>query len=677
MQGEPPTSPPTGAVFLSYASQDAEAARRICDALRAAGIEVWFDQSELRGGDAWDRKIRDQIHDCRLFIPVVSANSERRDEGYFRREWALAADRTRDMAHKRAFLVPVAIDGTPERGAAVPEKFLELQWTRLPGGDTPPAFVDRIKRLLSLEDPPAAADAATIGPIPVPSVGGSPLFKALGLGAGAIAAIALAYFIAEKFWLSKHAAPSSTQTATVAADHASPDIPEKSIAVLPFVDMSEKHDQEYFGDGMADEVLNVLAKIPDLKVIGRTSSFSFKGRTDDLRTIGQTLGAAYLVEGSVRRSGDHIRVTAQLIDSRNGTHRWSETYDRSVGDAVEVQGEIAASLVRALQLELVPAGLVESRSSMSRGEPYDLYLRGQHALSRGDQQGIEEAIAYFRHSLELSPTFAPASEALAEALEGLVNSDYVAADVGWEETRKAAEHALRLNPRSARAHAILGEALLVHDWDWAGAERELGIAMSLAPNDSFVLTHAAQHRLAVGRLDEAAHLIEAAGAADPLDPDVFAIKTWVYERQGRLADARSAGHRALEISPTDSWQHFYLGVVFLDGGDAASALAEMEKEVHTGARIIGLADAYWALGQRQQANAALNQAELVGADDMPVEIAEAYALRGNADRAFEWLDRAYAKKDSDLYYVKGDPLLRNLKRDPRFKAFLRKMNLPE
>src|SRR5262249_4497214 len=150
------------------------------------------------------------------------------------------------------------------------------------------------------------------------------------------------------------------------------------------------------GDGMADEVLNVLAKIRDLKVIGRTSSFSFKGKTDDLRTIGQTLGAAYLVEGSVRRSGDHIRVTAQLIDSRNGTHRWSETYDRSAGDAVEVQDEIAASLVRALQLELVPAGLVESRSSMSRGEPYDLYLRGQHALSRFDQQGIEEAIAYFR-----------------------------------------------------------------------------------------------------------------------------------------------------------------------------------------------------------------------------------------------------------------------------------------
>src|SRR5215469_9816733 len=158
-----PASTPTGAVFLSYASQDAEAAEKICNALRAAGIEVWFDKSELRGGDAWDRQIRDQIHDCRLFVAVISAHTEARDEGYFRREWRLAVERAGDMHEKKAFLVPVVIDGTSERGAAVPEKFRELQWTRLPGGETPSAFVDRMQRLLSPEPPPTDKTAVSGG----------------------------------------------------------------------------------------------------------------------------------------------------------------------------------------------------------------------------------------------------------------------------------------------------------------------------------------------------------------------------------------------------------------------------------------------------------------------------------------------------------------------------------
>jgi len=671
---------PAGAVFLSYASEDAAAAERVAAALRSAGIEVWFDKSELRGGDAWDRRIRDQIHDCRLFIALISAHTEARDEGYFRREWKLAVDRTHDMLEKKAFLLPVAIDATPERRAAVPDKFHEVQWTRLPGGETPPAFVERVRRLLSPEAPyPQAATSASRTSMTSRPSGrpvDSPWRSKAGLWVtGVVLTVTLTGFAVDKLWISKRTGHSASTTVSTGPQSIA--APDKSIAVLPFVDMSEKHDQEYFGDGMAEEILNLLVQVPGLKVIGRTSSFRFKGKTDDLRNIGEQLGARYLLEGSVRRSAAHLRVTAQLIDSTDGSHRWSETYDRSAGDAVELQDQIAASLVRALQLEIVPSLLVESRSSTSREESYDLYLRGQHALNRNDQQGFEEGIAYFQHSLELDPAFAPAGEALAVAVTGMVDEDYVAAEVGWERARQAAQDALRLNPRSARAHAILGYAYVVHDWDWAGAERELALAMSLAPNDPVVLTHAAQYRLAVGRLTEAAHLLEAAGAADPLDPFVLSIKGWVYERQGRLADAQSAMGRALEISPTFAWQHFYLGVTFLDSSDAGSALAEMKKEAHAGARLVGLADAYWALGQTRQADEALAQVERAGADDMPLEIAEAYAFRGNRPKAFEWLDRAYAKKDSDLYYIKGDPLLRNLESDPRYKAFLRKMNLPE
>jgi hypothetical protein len=228
---------PSHAVFVSYASQDAEAAQKICEALRAAGIEVWFDQSELRGGDAWDRKIRQQVHDCRLFIAVISAHTEARDEGYFRREWKLAVDRTHDMAEGKAFLVPVVIDSTTERGASVPEKFRELQWTRLPGGETPPAFIERVGRLLSPEALPARAAATTVPtgfttaersrkPV-LPPWRSKPALWAIG----AVLAVALSYFVVDKIWLSK-------RTAAVTASTGQPSViaPKRSIAVLPFVD---------------------------------------------------------------------------------------------------------------------------------------------------------------------------------------------------------------------------------------------------------------------------------------------------------------------------------------------------------------------------------------------------------------------------------------------------------
>lgn len=355
---------PSRAVFLSYASQDAEAAQRICGALRAAGIEVWFDKTELRGGDAWDRQIRRQIHDCALFIPIISAHSQARLEGYFRREWKLAADRTHDMAEEKAFLVPVVIDDISERYASVPEKFRDVQWTQLPAGKTPPTFVARVSRLLSPElahpqtevRSPAAAvpHAATAPRQPASSPGTSRQTQWVLPLIALVTVIGVGVLAVDKFVLSKR--PSGAAQPSVSASQSSAPapsaIPEKSIAVLPFGDLSEKKDQEYFAEGMAEEIMNLLVKIPELKVIGRTSSFQFKGKSDDLRKISTTLGTAYVVEGSVRRSSDHIRVTAQLIDTRDGAQRWSETYDRDVRDVLKVQREIATSLVRALQLEV-------------------------------------------------------------------------------------------------------------------------------------------------------------------------------------------------------------------------------------------------------------------------------------------------------------------------------------
>src|SRR5215469_489500 len=284
-------SEPSSAVFLSYASEDAEAAGCVAEALRTAGIEVWFDRDALRGGDAWDRQIRTQIHDCRLFVAVISAHTEARDEGYFRREWRLAVDRTLDMDESKAFLVPVVIDHTNERGAHVPEAFRHVQWTRLPSGETPASFVDHLLKLVG-------ADRGFVGSAGAGAAAGAGLASgvrparrrsarwAVLAVLGLLAAVAAGRVALRYHWIRGFQTPVG--------------VAEKSIAVLPFADMSEQHDQRYFGDGLAEEILNKLGTIPGLKVIGRSSSFRFRDSSQDLRKIGATLGATYIVEGSVR-----------------------------------------------------------------------------------------------------------------------------------------------------------------------------------------------------------------------------------------------------------------------------------------------------------------------------------------------------------------------------------------
>jgi len=668
---------PAGAVFLSYASEDGAAAERIATALRAAGIEVWFDKSELRGGDAWDRQIREQIHHCRLFIPVISTNSERRDEGYFRREWSLAADRTRDMAHKRAFLVPVVIDGTPERGASVPEKFHELQWTRLLGGETPPTFVERVRRLLSPETPVVTAAASTA---PTGSITAErstkrvpPLWRLKpGLWAtGVVLAVALAYFGVDKFWISKRTATAITSGVPQPANAA-----ERSIAVLPFVDLSEKHDQEYFADGMAEEVLDLLANLPGLKVIGRTSSFQFKGKNQDLRAIGSALGASYVVEGSVRKSGDRLRVTAQLIDARDGSHLWSDTYDEPVGDALKVQDQIAFNLVRALQVS-VGADFQLGRQPFKSAEAYDLYLRGRHAYDRFDKEGLESAAAYFQQALKIDPTSVLAAELLAAAQEDTAEIGYVEPSEGFERARQSAQRALRLDSNSSLAHAILASVHLVYDWDWPAAEREATEALRLKPRSHSALGLLGMVYEALGKWVDSAEMFESALAADPLFLGWHSQLSNVRLATGRLQEAETESRRVLQISPTAGTGHYGLGVILLMRGKIADALAEMQQEQPDTGRDAGLAIVYHAMGRRAESDGALAAYEREYAKDNALWIADAYAYRGELDQAFAWLERAYRQKDSALYMIKADPFFKNLHADPRYKAFLRKMNLPE
>ena len=338
------------AVFLSYASEDAAAAARICAGLRAAGIEVWFDQSELRGGDAWDLHIRNQIRDCALFVPIISAHTQSRPEGYFRLEWDLADQRSHMIVRSKAFIVPVCVDRTPDRGAEVPESFVKAQWTRLPEGATTPAFCQRVAMLLSGSETSHRPASSSPGHAPAPAHrrlhwGAVVLLIALG-----IPTIGIIGWVASRL-IPPPTRPSATANAPVAA------VTEKSIAVLPFVDMSEKRDQEYFSDGLSEDLIDHLSRNPDLKVIARTSSFAFKGKNEDIRTIARTLGVANLLEGSVRKAGNELKITAELIRAADGVHLWSDSYERHLTDVFKVQEEIATSVVKGLQAKLLPAAL--------------------------------------------------------------------------------------------------------------------------------------------------------------------------------------------------------------------------------------------------------------------------------------------------------------------------------
>jgi serine/threonine-protein kinase len=487
-------------------------------------------------------------------------------------------------------------------------------------------------------------------------------------------AVTVVYFVVDKFWLSKRVATVATVALSTPAPAAA--VSEKSVAVLPFVDMSEKKDQEYFGDGMAEEILDLLATLPGLTVIGRTSSFQFKGKNADLRTIGTQLNAAHVLEGSIRKSGDQVRVTAQLINTRTGTHEWSETYDRHVDDVLKLQDAIAAAVVRELQLT-VASGSLNSRSTLKSADAYDLILRGRHAVDRDNKEGFDEAVTLFQQALDRDPTSVDAAAMLAWTYFVQGDFQFLAPAAAFEQSRRAAATALKLDPKSARAHYVLGRIHIAYDWDWAAAESEFHQIATLAPGSVDALNGQAWLFFALGRWEDALTQIKAAHTQDPLDPASFAYLALVQARRGHLPEAEAAARRALDIRPTSAWGHFYLGLILLARGDLDAALVEMQEETSDLGQQQGLAMVYYALGRKADSDAALARMLKEQGDVNAFGIAEVYAFRGQSDEVMHWFERAYAQKDASLYWLKAEPPPKNLENDPRYKAFLRKMNLPE
>jgi TolB-like protein/Flp pilus assembly protein TadD len=657
---------------LSYASQDADAARRICDALRAGGIEVWFDQSELRGGDAWDRQIRRQIHDCALFIPIISATTQGREEGYFRREWKLGVDRTHDRSDRRAFLVPVTIDDTRDAEADVPEAFRAVQWTRLPAGETSPAFVARISQLLSPSEPPARADGrAAIRPFNQ-GAAASRRSKLIPLLITLFALLGVGYLALDNFAPSKRT--STSATASLPGEPAATPINEKSIAVLPFIDLSEKHDQEYFSDGLADELLDLLAKTPGLHVIARTSSFSFKGKSDDIPTIAKKLHVANILEGSVRKSGDRLRVTTQLIRAISGEHLWSETYDRELKDVFAVQDEIAAAVVSQLKLKLVPAPQSAAHRT-SNIEAYSENLLGREFSNQENLDGWKRAIEAFHRAIALDPNYVAPYDGLA--LAELYVADEAGDAAGYQRAKDAAAKAVELGPDDPNAYAARGFIRLNITWDWAGAQADFEKALALDPGDARFQQRYGLLLATLGRLPEAIAATTNAIQLDPLQTATWRnlIGCFLFTRD--FGGAREAIRRVLEISPESPYLLDALGLLQLLEGNAADALATFRRIDVDAFRLSGIAMAEHTLKEPKASQQALDVLISKYAAVAAYQIGGVYAWRGDKDKAFDWMERAYAQRDEGLANIKIDPMIYSLRSDPRYTALLRKMNLPE
>ena len=463
------------------------------------------------------------------------------------------------------------------------------------------------------------------------------------------------------------------------------DTSSPSIAVLPFVNLGDE-ENEYFADGLAEELLNVLAKIRGLRVASRTSAFFFKGKDVDLPTVAQKLNVGAVLEGSVRRSGQRVRITAQLIDAASDVHLWSEIYDRTLDDIFAVQSDIANAVVSELRVALLgdraawgTSGDVSAEvQAAERGrshdpEAYRLYLQGRFYVLRITEPDVARGVGFYRQALDRDPTFAIAWAGLARAYHAQAGRGWQPVAEGMEQARAAAQTALELEPELPEGHIALGWVLADYDWDWKSAKTEMDRALALAPGDGDVHRASASLAMQFGRLEEAIALARHAVALDPLSKPAHVVLGDCFMRAGLLDDAIASLQLALDLAPNAGITHYILSCARLLQGRADDALDEAEREAIPYLRLLCVALAQHTRGDAVASNSALRRLIDEGGSAVSFQIAAAHAWRGEVDAAFAWLERAYRERDPGLGESVAYPLLRALHGDPRWPALMRKM----
>ena len=442
--------------------------------------------------------------------------------------------------------------------------------------------------------------------------------------------------------------------------------------MLPFVNLSSDEEQEYFADGLPEELLNLLAKIPELRVASRSSAFQFKGQRIDIPAVARQLNVAHVLEGSVRKDGDRLRITAQLIKADDGFHVWSESYDRELRGVFAIQDEIAAAVVDALRLELLGEA---PKAAETDPEAYSLYLQGRYFYNLGDTEDWTHSIDAYQQALEIDQEYAPAWAGLAVSYNNLADYGVIDPLEGHGLARSAADRAVALDPSLAAAWASLSLVKWVHDWDWEGAETAIQEALRLEPGNVDAIIQAANVVSTLGRLDEAVRLSQQAVALDPLGLGPLALHGTNLVAVGRLDEAEAAYRHLLTLDPAYPFARYGLAVVLVLKNQPEAALREIDQESSVVWKTVDLPMALSALGREEEADRALRalieEYGAVGA----IQIAETYALRGDLNGAFEWLERAIVQRDGGIPYLLRDVFLKVLHDDPRWEVLLDKVGL--
>jgi TolB-like protein len=473
------------------------------------------------------------------------------------------------------------------------------------------------------------------------------------------------------FFVGRYTAGNATPRPSEAATA----ISQKSIAVLPLLNESGDPRDEYFSDGLSEELIAALAQIRELKVIGRSSSFRFKERKEESKTIGEKLGVATLLEGTVRKQGDRVRIVAELVNAADGIELWTRTFDRELKDIFAVQTEIAAAVAESLKVTLLGSNEQSTSSATKSTEAHNAYLQGHFHFQRRNLEDFRKAVSYFDEAIRLDPDYALAYAERSEAWS-LIGDLAGQRATAWPKAKSDAEKAVAIAPALAEAHAALGWVRFFVDWKFAEGLSELKRAKELSPANPTANDLLARVIVYLGQVDEAERHARHAVELDPLSVTAQGNLGRVLFVAGKLDEADAVARKAAELQPAAAGNHRYQVLVAVERGDGETALREAQLEPDEGYRRFELALAQYVRGDRAAADAALADLIANGRDRLAYQIAEVYAVRGEKDKAFEWLQISFDNHDPGTLTLLIDPLLPGLRDDPRYKNLLAKLGLP-